>query len=190
MRLFELILVAVGLAMDAFAVAVTIGLAVPKPSAKHLLTVGLYFGGFQAVMPLIGYALGAQFAHRIDAFSHWIAFVLLAFIGGKMIVGSLSKSDDKLGDEKKAKITHMYMLPLAFATSIDALVVGVSFALLRVDIIPAVILIGIITLALSVAGVRLGGLLGAKFKTKAECLGGIVLVLMGLHILFEGLVSA
>lgn len=185
----ELTLIAIGLAADAFAVAVCLGLSMFKPTLKHMLTVGLYFGVFQAGMPLIGYLLGTQFSHHVDAFGYWIAFAVLAFIGGKMML-ACRKPDSctcKTDTCQCGTLTHAGIIPLAFATSIDALIVGVSFSLLRVNIFSAVLLIGIVTLGLSTLGLKLGRLLGIKFKTKAEFFGGAVLVLMGLRILLGGL---
>jgi len=199
----ELLLIAVGLSMDAFAVAVCAGLTMPKVTIKKSLIVGLYFGIFQAAMPLIGYMLATQFADKITAFDHWIAFALLSFIGGKMIMGSFKKegcSDRECPtetctdrecpggerpDTKETSLKPAKMLPLALATSIDALAVGVSFAFLKLDIVPVVLSIGITTLILSMAGVKIGNVFGTRFKSKAELTGGIILVLMGLKILFE-----
>lgn len=185
MSLLELFVIAVGLSMDAFAVAVGKGLTMRKAGFKKMLTVGLYFGVFQAVMPLIGYFAGSLFASLITSFDHWIAFALLVLIGGKMIYESFQKED---GEElTEAALTPKEMLPLAVATSIDALAVGVSFAFLQVDIVPAVLFIGGVTLALSMAGVKIGNLFGARFKAKAEFAGGVILVLMGVKILLEHL---
>lgn len=185
MSLIELFVIAVGLSMDAFAVAVGKGLTMRKAGFKKMLTVGLYFGVFQAVMPLIGYFAGSLFAGLITSFDHWIAFALLALIGGKMIYESFQQDD---GEElAEAALTPKEMLPLAVATSIDALAVGVSFAFLRVDIVPAVLFIGTVTLVLSMAGVKIGNLFGARFKAKAEFAGGVILVLMGIKILLEHL---
>jgi putative Mn2+ efflux pump MntP len=199
----ELILIAVGLSMDAFAVAVSIGLSMPKVTIRKSLIVGLYFGFFQAAMPLIGYLLASQFADKITAFDHWIAFALLTAIGIKMFVGGLKKEGcadrecpegicadrECPGGErphtKEASLRPAKMLPLALATSIDALAVGVSFAFLDVAIAPAVLSIGFITLALSMLGVKIGTIFGMKFKSKAELAGGVILVLMGLKILLE-----
>lgn len=203
MNLLELFLIAIGLSMDAFAVAVCSGLAMPKVTIKKPLIVGLYFGLFQAIMPLIGYMLATQFADKIITFDHWIVFALLCFIGGKMMVESFKKggcADRECPAEtctdrecpggeppntKEASLKPAEMLPLALATSIDALAVGVSFAFLRVTIVPAILSIGIITLTLSMLGVKIGNLFGVKFKSKAELAGGIILVLMGLKVLLE-----
>lgn len=169
--------------MDAFAVAICKGLSVKKVGAKHILTVGIYFGGFQALMPLIGFLLGFKFERFIVSIDHWIAFVLLAVIGGGMIREALAGKDDEANDSFSFKT----MLPLALATSIDALAVGISFAFLGVDIVAAAVLIGVTTFVLSGAGVVVGNVFGAKYKSKAELAGGIVLILIGLKILLEHL---
>jgi len=187
MGLLELFLIAVGLSMDAFAVAICLGLTMRSIRLPKMLIVGLYFGLFQAVMPLIGYLVGAQFADKIVAFDHWIAFVLLAIIGGRMVKGSFDKDEECAETQAEASLKPKDMLPLALATSIDALAVGVSFAFLEVSIVPAVSFIGVITFALSAAGVKIGGAFGAKFKAKAEFAGGAILVLIGLKILLEHL---
>ena len=183
MSLMELFLLAVGLSMDAFAVSVCKGLSVRKATVKHALCVGLYFGGFQALMPLIGYLLGTQFESVITSVDHWIAFGLLAFIGGNMIREALGREEEKLDDSFSFKT----MMTLAVATSIDALAMGVTFAFLRVDIVPAVLLIGATTFVLSAVGLKVGNVFGAKYKARAEQFGGVVLVLMGLKILLEHL---
>lgn len=186
MSLLELFLIAIGLSMDAFAVAISKGLTMEKVTVKKAMIVGLYFGGFQAVMPLIGYFVGSRFADKIVAYDHWVAFILLGIIGGKMIKESFDKVCPAKAKEE-ANLGLKKMLPLAIATSIDALAVGVSFAFLSVDIAPAVIFIGIITLILSMAGVKIGNIFGIKYKSKAELAGGIILILMGLKILLEHL---
>lgn len=198
MNLLELLLIAIGLSMDAFAVSLCLGLTMTKVTIKKALTVGLYFGFFQGIMPLIGYLLGTQFANKIVAFDHWITFVLLCFIGGKMIVESFKAEgcadrvcpaeecvDRECPKKKEASLKAAEMLPLALATSIDALAVGVSFAFLNVNIVPAVLSIGIITLVVCMIGVKIGNLFGVRFKSKAELAGGIILVLIGLKILLE-----
>ncbi|MDR1638738.1 MAG: manganese efflux pump MntP family protein [Clostridiales bacterium] len=206
MSFLELFLIAVGLSMDAFAVALCSGLTMPKATLKKCLIVGLYFGIFQAVMPLTGYLLGTSFAEKIVAFDHWIAFVLLLFIGGKMAYESFKKDEGCADREcpgngcedrecpggeppvkKEASLNPGEMLPLAIATSIDALAVGVSFAFLNVNIVPAVLSIGLVTLSLSMIGVKIGNVFGVKFKSKAELAGGVILVLMGVKILLEHL---
>ncbi len=182
MSLFELFLIAVGLSMDAFAVSICKGLSVPQLKPRHALVTGLYFGGFQALMPLIGYLLGSQFEQFITNIDHWIAFALLVFIGGNMIRESRQQPeclDCQFGPKA--------MLPLAVATSIDALAVGVTFAFLSVSIVPAVSFIGVTTFVLSAVGVALGHRFGAKYRSKAELAGGIVLILMGCKILLEHL---
>ena len=183
MGLFELFIVAVGLAMDAFAVAVCKGLAIRTLKVRQALLVGLWFGLFQGVMPLIGYLLGYNFTGLIESVDHWIAFVLLSIIGGNMIRESI-KGDEECCDPSLA---FGVMFMLAVATSIDALAVGVTFAFLGVPIVAAVLFIGVLTFLISAAGVKIGNHFGAKYKAKAELFGGVVLVLMGLKILLEHL---
>ncbi len=188
MSLLELFILAVGLSMDAFAVAVCKGLSYRKITAKHLLTVGLYFGTFQAGMPFIGYILGIQFRHKITSIDHWIAFILLCSIGLHMIREVSGKEGEAyLCEEKDASLTFKNMSVLAVATSIDALAVGVTFAFLKVNIIHAVFFIGLVTFALSIAGVLIGNLFGVRFKSKAELAGGIILVCLGTKILLQHL---
>jgi putative Mn2+ efflux pump MntP len=179
-----IILAALGLSMDAFAVAVCIGLATKRVTAKKALTVGLYFGVFQALMPLIGYLLATQFSDKIEAFDHWIAFGLLCFIGIRMIVESFKADGDRFGAGEPS-LKPAAMLPLAIATSIDALAVGITFAFLRIEIVPAALTIGLITLGLSVTGVKIGNTFGAKLQAKAEVVGGAILILIGVKILLE-----
>ena len=182
MGILELITIALGLSMDACAVSVCKGLSVEKLKVKHMLITGLYFGGFQAAMPLLGYLLGASFESFITSFDHWIAFVLLSLIGANMI------RESRGGAEKlDASFGVRAMLPLAVATSIDALAVGVTFAFLRVDIGPAMAFIGVITFLFSEAGVKIGSVFGAKYRSGAELFGGCVLILMGVKILLEHL---
>lgn len=183
MSLWELFVLAVGLSMDAFAVSVCKGLSVKKVSMKHSLTAGLYFGGFQALMPLIGYLLGVNFRSMIESVDHWIAFVLLGFIGINMIKEARSTEDECLD----CSFGFKAMLPLAVATSIDALAVGVTFAFLQVQIVPAVSFIGVITFILSAIGVKIGNVFGSKYKSRAEMAGGIILIVMGIKILLEHL---
>ena len=183
MSLIELFLIAVGLSMDAFAVSVCKGLSVRKAEVKHGLLVGAYFGGFQALMPAIGYLLGRQFESLITSVDHWIAFVLLGIIGGNMIREALKGEQEELDDS----FTFRTMLPLAIATSIDALAMGVTFAFLQVQIVPAVLFIGVTTFVLSAVGLKVGNVFGAKYKSRAELFGGVVLVLMGIKILLEHL---
>lgn len=183
MDLIELFLIAVGLSMDAFAVSVCKGLAMPKCTFKKAAIVGLWFGGFQALMPAIGYILGAQFQEAIASIDHWIAFVLLALIGGNMIHEALDNDEE----EADASLDVKPMFLLAVATSIDALAIGITFAFLKVNIIPAVCFIGIVTFIISFAGVKIGNVFGARYKNKAEIVGGIILILLGLKILLEHL---
>ena len=183
MGLIELFLIAVGLSMDAFAVSVCKGLAMPRCTFKKAAIVGLWFGGFQALMPAIGYILGAQFQETIASIDHWIAFVLLALIGGNMIHEALDNDEE----EADASLDVKTMFLLAVATSIDALAIGITFAFLKVNIIPAVCFIGIVTFIISFAGVKIGNVFGARYKNKAEIVGGIILILLGLKILLEHL---
>lgn len=183
MSLFTLFVTAVGLSMDAFAVSVCKGLAMKKLSMKKAVIIGLWFGGFQALMPTIGYLLGTRFEQYVTAIDHWIAFVLLALIGANMIKEALSKEEDEANDSVDVKT----MFLLAIATSIDALAVGVTYAFLQVQIVPAVSFIGVITFSLSIVGVKIGNVFGLKYKSKAEITGGIILILMGTKILLEHL---
>ena len=183
MSLLTLFITAVGLSMDAFAVSICKGLAMKKLSMKKALVIGLWFGGFQALMPTIGYLLGTRFESYVTGIDHWIAFVLLALIGVNMIKEALSEEDEEADDSIGVKI----MFLLAVATSIDALAVGVTYAFLQVRIIPAVIFIGVTTFVLSIAGVKIGNVFGLKYKAKAEIAGGMILILMGLKILVEHL---
>ena len=189
MGLAELFILAVGLSMDAFAVSICKGLCMRKVTVKKAGIVGLYFGAFQAGMPLLGYALGVQFQDRITALDHWIAFVLLGLIGTNMIREALSKGEEDCvcPTDEKEELGAKNMRLLAVATSIDALAVGVTFAFLKVQIIPAVSFIGIITFSLSAAGVKIGNVFGVRYKSKAELAGGIILILMGTKILLEHL---
>lgn len=184
MGIIELFLIAVGLSMDAFAVSVCKGLAMKKCTFGKAGIVGLWFGAFQAGMPLIGYLLGVQFKDFITSVDHWIAFVLLAFIGGNMVWEALSDNEE---EGTNASLDMKTMFALAVATSIDALAVGVTFAFLRVNIIPAVSFIGITTFVISFAGVKIGNVFGVKYKNKAEIVGGIILILIGVKILLEHL---
>lgn len=184
MGIIELFILAVGLSMDAFAVSVCKGLAMEKCSFKKAAVCGLWFGGFQALMPLLGYLLGYQFRDYITAIDHWIAFALLLLIGVNMIKDSLSKEEEEADDSLDVKT----MFLMAVATSIDALAVGVTFAFLPdTNIVAAVCFIGVITFCLSVAGAKIGNVFGAKYKTKAEFTGGAILILLGLKILLEHL---
>jgi len=178
----ELFLIAVGLSMDAFAVSVCKGLSVQKLEKKHMALVGLYFGGFQFLMPVLGYLLGARFESVITSIDHWIAFALLLVIGGNMIRESFGEAE-KLNDDFGFKT----MLMLAVATSIDALAVGITFAFLQVRIIPAALLIGVTTFCLSSLGIYIGNRFGARYKSRAELAGGVILILIGSKILLEHL---
>ncbi len=184
----ELIIIATSLAMDAFAVAICKGLNMRKINLKQTALIALFFGGFQAGMPLIGWFIGSKFAHYITSISHWITFILLAIIGGKMIYESLQKDND-CEECCDAKLDLKELFALAIATSIDALAVGVAFALEydSRDAITVIIMTGIITATLSAIGVFVGHKFGAKYKNKAEFAGGLVLVLMGVKFLLEGL---
>lgn len=183
MNLVSLFIIAVGLSMDAFAVSICKGLAMQKITLKKALIVGLWFGGFQALMPTLGYILGSQFETYITSIDHWIAFILLSIIGGNMLKEALSKDDEPAN----ASLAFKEMLVLALATSIDALAVGVTFAFLQVQIVPAVLFIGIITFTLSAIGVKVGSIFGSRYKAKAELAGGIILIIMGIKILLEHL---
>ena len=183
MGIVELFLIAVGLSMDAFAVAVCKGLAMKKCTWTKAGIVGLYFGVFQAGMPLIGYVLGVQFKDFITSIDHWIAFILLGIIGFNMVRESREEESETASEALDVKT----MIGLAVATSIDALAVGVTFAFLQVKIVPAVSFIGVTTFIISVAGVKIGNIFGAKYKSKAELAGGIILILMGVKILLEHL---
>ncbi len=180
MHIWELFLIAAGLSADAFAVSVCKGLSVRRLKLKHSLIAGLYFGGFQALMPLLGYWLGVRFQGLITSIDHWIAFLLLFVIGANMIKESFEKAE-KLNDS----FSFSEMLPLSVATSIDALAVGITFAFLKVNIASAVSLIGVTTFILSAFGIWLGKRVGCKYKSKAELVGGIVLIAMGVKILIE-----
>ena len=184
---FELFLIGVGLAMDAFAVSICKGLAMEKVNKKQAVVIGLYFGGFQALMPLIGWFLGVSFQKYITSIDHWIAFILLVFIGGKMIWEAVKDPDIEEIREKDPPLNHKEMVMLAVATSIDALAVGITFAFLNTPIIEAIVIIGVTTFALSIFGVFVGNFFGTKYKKKAEIAGGIILVLIGAKILLEHL---
>ena len=183
MSLLELFILAVGLSMDAFAVSVCKGLSVQKVSLRHAACAGGWFGGFQALMPLIGWLLGFSFQSVIERFDHWVAFVLLVFLGAKM----LKDVGDDCSECTDASFAWRIMLPMALATSIDALAVGVTFAFLRVKIISAVLFIGVTTFILSALGVRLGAVFGRRYQKAAQILGGVILILMGVKILLEHL---
>ena len=183
MSLIELFLIAVALSMDAFAVAICKGLSIRCMNPKSAVVIGLYFGGFQALMPLLGFLLGIRFQEAITAYDHWIAFVLLSVIGGNMIKESLNPEEDSCD----ASVSFQSMVVLAVATSIDALAVGVTFAFLEVEIFAAISFIGTVTFVFSVLGIRIGNLFGIRFKSRAELACGVILMGMGLKILLEHL---
>ena len=184
MGITELFILAVGLSMDAFAVSICKGLSLGKINVKHMAVAGGWFGGFQALMPLIGYFLGSLFADVVSKYAHWVAFILLLIIGGNMIKESFGEAEEMEGD-----MDVKTMLMLAVATSIDALAVGVSFAFLKVNIVAAVAFIGSVTFVFSTAGVKIGSLFGSRYKSKAELAGGIILIIIGIKTLLEGLLS-
>ena len=181
MHIAEILIIAVGVSMDAFAVSICKGLSVRTLQPKHAALTALWFGGFQALMPLVGYYMGVSFADFVSSVDHWIAFILLGIIGGNMIKESFSKDECEHSPDFSAKA----MFPMAVATSIDALAIGVSLAFLRADIWSSVLIIGLITGAFSAAGVCLGKFVGCRFKSRAEFVGGFILVAMGLKILLE-----
>lgn len=183
MDLFTLFTLAVGLSMDAFAVSICKGLAMRRATIGKAAVVGLWFGGFQAGMPALGYLLGTQFKDQITAIDHWIAFLLLGMIGMNMIKEARSDEEEKTDDSLAVKV----MFLLAVATSIDALAVGITFAFLNVNIAMAALLIGTCTFLISAAGVKIGNIFGTKYKSRAEFAGGIILVLLGIKILLEHL---
>lgn len=180
----EIFLVGVGLSMDAFAVSICKGLAMNVLNKKHAFVIGLYFGGFQAFMPLLGWALGSSFARHIEAVDHWIAFVLLGIIGGKMVWEALHEKEEtiEIGD---LPLDHKELLLLAVATSIDALAVGVTFVFLNRPVLPSIAIIGMTTFVLSILGVVIGNYFGNRFKKGSEILGGMILILIGTKILLE-----
>ena len=183
MTLLELFLIAIGLSMDAFAVAVCKGLSMKTINKKYMFLIALFFGGFQALMPLLGYFLGSQFSVYIERFDHWVAFLLLAVIGGNMI----RESREEAEEAAVTGIDYKELFLLAVATSIDALAVGITFAFLNVPIFGAITLIGITTFALSLVGVVVGNYFGSRYKSKAEIAGGVILIAIGLKILLEHL---
>ena len=186
MGLLELLLLAVGLSMDAFAVSICKGLSMQKADWKAGAICGGWFGGFQALMPLIGYFLGTMFAEAIQSFDHWVAFGLLAIIGINMLKEAFSKKCDCEGHD--GDLSPKTMLVMAVATSIDALAVGISLAMAgNVNIVTAVLLIGVITFALSAVGVKVGSIFGSRFEKKAQTAGGVILILLGVKILLEHL---
>lgn len=181
MTFAELLIIAIGVSMDAFAVSISKGLSSPALRPRHALSAGLWFGGFQALMPVIGFYIGLSFADFVSSVDHWIAFVLLGIIGGNMIKESFDKDSENVNPDFSFKA----MLPLAIATSIDALAIGVSFAFLKVNIWSAILFIGVTTGLFSVAGVYIGKFFGIRYKSKAEFTGGFILIAMGLKILLE-----
>ena len=187
MSIVELFLIGVGLSMDAFAVAVCQGLCMPKLNLRQGGVIALYFGGFQALMPLIGWFLGSQFAGYIQSFDHWVAFVLLALIGGNMVREALSPEEEETSCAVNSKLDHKKLFMMAVATSIDALAIGVAFAFMDVLILPAVSLIGCTTFCLSLVGVVVGNFFCSRYKKRAELTGGIILILLGVKILLEHL---
>lgn len=188
MGYIELVLLGVGLAMDAFAVSICKGLKMRKVNKVHCLVIALFFGGFQALMPTIGWLVGKQFERFITAFDHWIAFILLAVIGGKMVVDVLcEKEDNEVCPSVEERLDIKELFLLAIATSIDALAVGITFAFLEVAILPAVTIIGVVTFVISAAGVFIGNIFGSRYKSRAELVGGIILILIGTKILLNHL---
>ena len=188
MGIGELLLLAVGVSMDAFAVSICKGLAMKKATLKASMTCGLWFGGFQAMMPLIGFFLGTLFAEAIQAIDHWVAFVLLAFIGANMLKEAFGKEEECCECDNNADLSVKTMFIMAVATSIDALAVGISLAMAgNVNIVAAVVLIGAFTFVMSAIGVKVGNVFGSKFEKKAQMAGGFILILLGTKILLEHL---
>lgn len=187
MSLVELFVLAVGLSMDAFAVSICKGLCVKKAGVKEGCIAGAYFGGFQALMPLIGYILGVQFKNYITSIDHWIAFILLGIIGINMVKEAREQDGDscEVCPTGLSPFSPKSMLPLAVATSIDALAVGVTLAFLNVQILPAITFIGVVTFVISAAGIKIGNIFGTRYKSKAEFVGGMILICMGIKILLE-----
>ena len=185
----ELLLIGVGLSMDAFAVSICKGLAMRRVNKKQAFVIGLFFGGFQALMPFIGWALGTQFESYITSIDHWIAFVLLVFIGGKMLWDVFHEKEESAAEKSDARLDHKELFMLAIATSIDALAVGIAFACLDVQIWSSVSIIGCVTLVLSFCGVWIGNRFGNRFEKKAEIAGGVVLILIGVKILLDHLIQ-
>ena len=183
MGIIELLLLSVGLAMDAFAVSICKGISMKRMNWRKALTIGMYFGGFQALMPVIGYFLGTAFESIITNIDHWVAFILLGIIGGNMIKEAFEDESENCNEDVGFKT----MIMLAIATSIDALAVGITFAFLKVNLIAAISMIGVITFVLSVIGTKIGNRFGDKYESKAELVGGVILVLLGIKILLEHL---
>lgn len=189
MGIVELLLTAIALSMDAFAVSVCKGLGMRRMRYDQALVISLYFGVFQALMPLIGWLLGTSFSRYIQAFDHWIAFVLLAFLGGKMLWDVFHEKEDGEQESAERRLDHRELFMLAIATSIDALAVGIAFACLEVNIWRSISIIGVTTLVISFAGVWIGNRFGNRFQKKAEIAGGLVLILIGVKILVEHLIE-
>lgn len=183
MNFLELILISIGLAMDAFAVSICKGISMKKMNWKKAGIIGLYFGGFQALMPLVGYLLGVGFEEIVTSIDHWIAFILLGILGFNMIKEAFSSEEEGKDDSVSFKV----MIPLAIATSIDALAVGITFAFLRVNILVAICLIGIITFVISALGTKIGNKFGNKYEKRAMIIGGVILIILGIKILLEHL---
>lgn len=189
MGIVELLLTAIALSMDAFAVSVCKGLGMRRMRYDQALVISLYFGVFQALMPLIGWLLGTSFSRYIQAFDHWIAFVLLAFLGGKMLWDVFHEKEDGEQESAERRLDHRELFMLAIATSIDALAVGIAFACLEVNIWRSISIIGVTTMVISFAGVWIGNRFGNRFQKKAEIAGGLVLILIGVKILAEHLIE-
>ena len=187
MSILELFLIGVGLSMDALAVSICQGLCMPKLNLRHGTVIALFFGGFQALMPFLGWVLGSQFAVYIQSIDHWAAFVLLLLIGGNMVREALAPEEEEVSCAVAVKLDYRQLLIMAVATSIDALAVGVTFAFLEVSIVPAVSLIGCTTFCISLAGVAVGNFFGIRYKTRAEITGGLILMVLGTKILLEHL---
>lgn len=187
MDFLQISLIAIGLSMDAFAVSMCKGLGMKRLNRKHAFIIALFFGGFQALMPLIGWFLGTQFEQYIQSVDHWIAFGLLAYIGGKMLWDAIRGDDGEEAQRVESKLDVKELVILAIATSIDALAAGITFAVLKTPIVPAVTLIGLITLVLCFIGVSVGFRFGSKYEKAAQITGGVVLILIGLKILLEHL---
>lgn len=187
MGIFELAMIGVGLSMDAFAVAICKGLSMKKVNVRYSVILALFFGGFQALMPLLGWLLGSSFQQYITAIDHWIAFGLLVFLGGKMILDVVKEKDEEVCVTETVQVNVKEFIMLAVATSIDALAVGITFAFLQVHILPSITLIGCITFGFSIAGVLIGNAFGSQFKNKATILGGVILIFIGVKILIEHL---
>ncbi len=183
MNLISIFFVSVGLAADAFAVSISKGLEMKRVTLKNALKVAVCFGIFQGLMPLIGYVLGAQFGELVDSIDHWLAFIILGYIGAKLVKEGLDKDNSE--EHKACDLSIKALVPLAIATSIDALAVGVTFAFLKVSILPTVLVIVVVTTVCCLVGVKIGNVFGIKYRAKAEVLGGIILILIGFNILIQ-----